>query len=147
MSNPLTNEHLEQCAVVDWARRNTFYYPELKFFHAVPNGAKLPYVKTQNIDGSWSRYSSQAEKLIEEGMLPGVLDLFLPSAHGGWFGLYIEMKHGKNKVSPDQQIYIQYATAAGYCCKVCYDADEAIDALRRYLKLPATFVPDRVDLF
>lgn len=146
MSNPLTNEHLEQCAVIDWARRNKFFFPELEFFHAIPNGAKLPFVKHQRTDGTWTRFSAQAEKLKAEGLLPGVLDLFLPSARGGWYGLYIEMKHGKNNVTPEQKAYMDYARSAGYFCMVCYDAEEAIETLRKYLKLPVTVVPLRVSL-
>jgi hypothetical protein len=76
------SEHTEQAAVIQWAMmQNQEQYPELRLLHAIPNGAKLPYAKNKR----GGRYSSEAGKLIDEGLKSGVPDLSLPVAQGRLF--------------------------------------------------------------
>lgn len=118
------SEHGEQVAVIHWARAKG-----LDYLFAIPNGAKLPY--TRRADGS--RHSRQAMILLAEGLLPGVSDLFLPVAASGFHGLFIEMKAGKNKTTPEQEAFISHVRSQGYQAVVCYGAGEAINAIRGYL--------------
>jgi hypothetical protein len=122
-------EHAEQVAVFQWASMSKNIYPELVLLFSVPNGAKLPY--TKNDQGK--RFSRQAQVLKAEGMRPGVPDMVLPVARRGYHGLFIELKHGKNKPSDEQVAWICELRAQGYYAVVCYEAEAAIQTLRDYL--------------
>lgn len=125
------SEHTEQAAVIQWAMMNEGQYPELRLLHASLNGAKLPYKRNQK----GGRYSSEASKLIDEGLKSGVPDLSLPVARGGYFGLYIEMKVKPNKPTPAQLDFINLLNEQGYRAVVCYGSDEAIGTLIDYLNM------------
>lgn len=118
-----SSEHAEQVAVIEWARLNAGRWPELAWLYANPNGAALP--KRQDRFGRW--YTPQARKLLAEGMLPGVSDLFLPAARGGYHGLYVEMKYGKNTVTPEQRDFLDAMTAFGYQAVAAWGADQDPD--------------------
>lgn len=92
-SNSLTydeilNEHEHQSLLVSWVLSSTGKYPELHWFHAIPNGAKLPYTKTS----SGKRFSKEAARLKAEGLRSGIPDTCLPVPCGGFHDLYIEIK-------------------------------------------------------
>ena len=114
------SEHLEQCAVMQWAQLHEKRYPALELLYAIPNGGV--------------RHKAVAAKLKAEGVKPGIPDLCLNAARGGFHGLYIEMKYGKNKTSKDQDKIIAGLRAEGYRVEVCYSAGEAIDVLQEYLR-------------
>lgn len=71
MRQPIPTEHWEQVQLFEWSEN----LPELKLMHAIPNGGK--------------RDIRVALKLKEEGVKPGVPDIFLPLSRGGKHGLYI----------------------------------------------------------
>lgn len=123
-------EHAEQVAIFQWARMCAGRYPELAFMFAIPNGAKLPYMKNSN----GQRYSPQAIKLLSEGLLPGVSDIFLPAARGGWHGLFIELKHGTNTLSDKQQAFAEAMLSFGYLAVAAWEADQAIETIENYLE-------------
>lgn len=101
------NEHNLQVACVRWFR---YQYPNA-IIYAVPNGGQ--------------RNAIVAAKLKAEGVLAGVPDLFVAVAAGGWHGLYIEMKDGKQgRLSPHQARMIIDLQRAGYKCVVCRSFDE-----------------------
>jgi hypothetical protein len=127
----LTNEHSEQALIIDWARRMEAIYPELGLLFAIPNGAKLPYSK----DRRGNRYSPQAQKLKAEGLRAGVPDLCLPIARLGFHGMFIELKIGKNKPSPEQVKFLDRLADNGYYAAVCWGAEEAIHAIKEYLEI------------
>ena len=119
------SEHTEQAAVITWARYNQTRYPALVWLHSSLNGIVIPAppaVRARIIN-----------HMKAEDMKPGVPDLFLPCARRGYHGLYIEMKTSKGALSPAQKDFLEYADAAGYLDKVCYSADDAIEALEWYL--------------
>ena len=89
-------EFLIQCAVFAWARMpcNIRKYPGLELLEGTLNGVRL----TQ----------AQAGKAKAAGMLKGVHDVRLPVARGGYIGLSIELKYGKNKPTDEQ---IEYGKA------------------------------------
>lgn len=119
-------EDTEQENVISWANWHLREYPELKWLHHIPNGGK--------------RNAAEAARFKAQGVKAGVSDLFLPAAHGGYFGLYIEMKYGDNKPTRQQAEFMKDMLFAGYKTKVAYSAEEAIDELRKYLQEPETKV-------
>jgi hypothetical protein len=127
----MSDEHGEQVAVIDWARRQAGLYPCLSWLHSSLNGAKLPWRKNEK----GQRYSPEAMKQKAAGMTPGIPDLFLPFPARGYHGLYIEMKApGKMQEVRDGQIaFMAYAESVGYLCQVCDGADLAIELIQWYI--------------
>lgn len=117
-------EDTEQEAVITWANWHLREYPALKWLHHIPNGGK--------------RDAAEAARFKAQGVKAGVSDLFLPAAHGGYFGLYIEMKYGKNKPTDQQREFMGDMQQAGYMAHTAYSAQEAIELLEKYLTLPVT---------
>mgnify|MGYP000941618928 FL=1 len=127
-----TPEHDEQVALFFWAELNKNKVPELELLLAIPNGAYY--------GGHWS----VANRMKEEGVKKGVPDIFLPvpmtylnegQVVGMKAGLWIEMKAGKNKTSPDQDWWIGKLRDMGYRVEVCYSAEDAIKIIKEYLDL------------
>jgi hypothetical protein len=80
-------EHILQVECLKW-----FYYQYPKYSNlifAIPNGGQRNIVV--------------AKKLKEEGVKPGVPDLFLPVPNNGFCGLFIEMKSEKGILSNNQK--------------------------------------------
>lgn len=96
-------------------------YPELKLLYHIPNGGK--------------RDKGTAIKLHRQGVKAGVPDLHLPVARGGYNGLYIELKVGKNKTTDKQKEWIAELNKQGYLAIVCYGWEEAATQLVNYLEL------------
>jgi len=143
------SEHSQQVALFMWAAQNVVNAPELKWLHAIPNGATFG-------DDAKSR-SIRGGRMKAEGLREGVSDVFLPCPRPTQFGvpttqlyhgLYIEMKKPAAKlkrgpngsgpwdhggVSDTQKEFLDYATAQGYKCVVCYDWIEAAQAIKLYL--------------
>ena len=111
-------ESIEQAKVVAWARANENNYPYLWLLHCSLNGVKMT--------------KAQAGRAIAQGMLSGVPDLFLPVPKNGYHGLFIEMKYGSNKVTENQEKFLQNAANVGYAVSVCYSANEAIKRIEDY---------------
>ena len=126
-------EHSEQVTIIEWARRLEAQHPELGLLFAIPNGAKLPYVK----DLRGRRYSPQAQKLKAEGLRAGVPDLCLPVPRQGFHGMFIELKVGRNKPSPEQVKYLDTLAEQGYYAAVCWGANEAILEIMAYMGIDA----------
>lgn len=122
-------EHRMQCQIVDDFAEAEPYYSQL--LHAIPNGAKLPY--THNKKGA--RYSPEAVKLLAEGMTPGIPDLHLPVARGGWHSLYIECKIAPNVLSDEQIAMMDRLTKEGNLCMVAWTREQGALILADYLTL------------
>ncbi len=116
--NAAQPEAIEQAKVIAWARANENNYPYLWMLHSSLNGVKMT--------------KAQAGRAIAQGMLSGVPDLFLPVPKNGYHGLFIEMKYGSNKVTENQEKFLQNAANAGYAVSVCYSANEAIKRIEDY---------------
>lgn len=128
------SEDGEQAALFCWAADEVIAgrYKPLQWMFAIPNGG--------------SRHIAEATKFVGTGTRSGVPDIFLP--HWGltmkrsyrYFGCFIEMKiekyrnHKNGGCSEEQIEFIEYATDAGYYCKVCYSWQEARDTLIAYLE-------------
>jgi len=115
-------EHELQKACITWATLNQGQRPALKWLHAIPNGG--------------ARHFKVAAKLKAEGVKPGVPDLFLPVARGGFHGLYIELKIGKNNPSLHQLDWLDHLAVEGYSVHVVRDdVQRFIEIVDSYLKL------------
>ena len=115
----IQHEAREQEALFRWADFAAGTMPELKLLHHIPNGG--------------SRNKAEAAHLKRQGVKAGVPDLSLPVARGGYHGLYIELKFGKNKTSKNQDKWLSALSAQGFCAMVCYGWIEAKDAICEYL--------------
>ena len=111
-------EAIEQAKVVAWARANENNYPYLWLLHCSLNGLK----RTKNAQG----------KAKQQGMLSGVPDLFLPVKNKYFFGLYIEMKIAKGRISIEQSKFLKAVSDNGYAAFVCYSAVDAIKRIEDY---------------
>ena len=113
-------EAQEQTAVFQWAEVMQRKWPELALLHHIPNGG--------------SRNAREAHNLKLQGVKPGIPDIFLPVARGGWHGLYIEMKRRQGaRLSDEQAKVLNALREQGYCAWVCKGANDAIDLITEYL--------------
>lgn len=122
-------EHRMQCEIIrDFEKAQ----PDLAcLLHAIPNGAKLPY----RLNKKGQRYSPQATKLLAEGMRPGMPDLHLPVARGGWHSLYIECKVQPNGLSDEQIEMMDRLTNEGNLCMVAWTREQGALILNDYVNL------------
>ena len=99
--NNIPTEAQEQTTLFQWAGMMAGKWPELQLMFAIPNGG--------------SRNPIEARHLKEQGVKPGIPDVFLPVARGGYHGLYIEMKRRKGwKISAAQVEVMDALAAQGY---------------------------------
>lgn len=61
--------------------------------------------------------------------------VFVMAARGEYHGMFIEMKAGKNKCTPEQLQFLRHATSKKYYCDVCYSFDEFKETVENYLGL------------
>lgn len=113
----MASEHDHQVAVIKWF--DLQYRKHAGRLFAIPNGGQ--------------RHVIVAAKLKAEGVRRGVPDLFLPVPLKDWFGLFVEMKKEKGRLTPEQQDWIDYLNDAGYCAVVCRGFDEAREAITKYM--------------
>jgi len=130
--NIRVDEHSHQKNLMTWCELNKNNYPELDYYYAVPNGAKLGYKKLAN----GKHVSPQAIKLKKEGLKAGVPDTCLPVPKGRYHGLYIELKTPTGKPSEDQIRYVNFIKDQGYFACFCVGWENASIVLEWYLSLP-----------
>lgn len=124
-----TKESQEQICLFQWAMWSSQKFPELSLLYHVPNGGR--------------RDKKEAVSLKRQGVKAGVPDLVLPVARDGHFGLYIELKVGKNKTTDIQKKWIKELIEQGYMVEVCYGWNEAKEVLENYLSKQKT-IPGKV---
>jgi len=86
-----------------------------------------------HIPNGGSRNPLEAKNLKRQGVKAGVPDLFLAKPSNGYCGLFIEMKYGKNKLTPLQDAYFMLLNENGFKCAVCYDFDSFRIIINQYL--------------
>ena len=110
----------EQILLMQWAAYNRGKYPELGMLHHIPNGG--------------SRNRIEAARLKAQGVCPGVPDLCLPVARGGFHGLYIELKRQRGgRLSGDQRAWLEALNRNGYRAVRCDGWEEATQVIAQYL--------------
>ena len=119
-----SKEENEQAALFRWASYAQTQYEELKLMYHVPNEGK--------------RSAVTGARMKQAGLKPGVPDVCLPTAHGGYVGLYIEMKVKPNKPTENQKQWLRALREAGHFTAVCYTWEEAKNLIEEYLSLPLT---------
>lgn len=121
MNNPPT-EAQEQRDLFRWAALERGRYPELQLMYHVPNGG--------------SRHPYEARNLKQQGVKPGVPDICLPVARGGYHALYIELKRTRNgRVSEDQRAWLGALARVGNKAVVCRGWNEARQEIEGYLNM------------
>lgn len=90
-----------------------------KLLFAIPNGGK--------------RNGFEAKNLKNEGVRPGVPDLFLAIPKKGYAGLFLELKKGKNKLTENQSVYFDLLQQNNYLVKIVYSFDEFKKIITEYL--------------
>jgi hypothetical protein len=115
-----SSEHAEQKALFQWLALNARKDPDLALTFAIPNGGH--------------RHIVVAAKLKAEGVRAGVPDVFLPVSRGDKHGIFIELKHGKNKLTPEQVWWQKRLLASGYQVVTAYGWEQAAWAILDYLE-------------
>ena len=130
-ANGATSEDTEQIHVMRWAEitaNRGGQFEKLRLLFHIPNG------------GARSKAEGAIFKAM--GVKAGVPDLFLPvpmelvaddgrAAQSA--GLFIEMKAQGGRVQPNQKEWMRNLIDCGYCCCVCFGAEEAEAVLEDYL--------------
>ena len=99
---------------------------------AVVEYCDLLHIPIVHIPNEGKRSLSYAARMKKMGLRRGFPDLLVPLARGGYHGLFIEMKYGKNKTTKEQKEWLERLSAEGYACAVCYNAAEAIKTIENY---------------
>lgn len=99
---------------------------------AVVEYCDLLHIPIVHIPNEGKRSLSYAARMKRMGLRSGFPDLFVTLARGGYHGLFIEMKYGKNKTTKEQKEWLERLSAEGYACAVCYNAAEAIKTIENY---------------
>ena len=114
-------KHLEsklQTTCVKWFR---LQYPNYLLF-AIPNGGARDLIT--------------GAIMKREGVVPGVPDLFLAHATFESYGLFIEMKSDKGKLSPNQIYVRSKLELAGYHVEICNSFESFKSVIENYLTNP-----------
>lgn len=121
MPNWTPKEADEQTALFRWAAYAAGKYPQLRLMFHIPNeGLRNPRT---------------GQRLKEQGMKPGVPDIFLPCARGVYHGLFIELKRQKySRVSEDQAVWIDRLNRLGYRAVICKGWEAAKAEIVAYLE-------------
>lgn len=117
-----TLEHDEQVTLMQWwALAHQQFGVSEQLLFAIPNGGQRNVIV--------------ASKLKEEGVRPGVPDLFLATPACGYHGLFIEMKKIKGgRVSEYQKTMIERLKMNGYLVQVCEGWLDAKEVIMYYLR-------------
>lgn len=121
------SESVTQQQIMEWTDFRRGKHPELELLFHIPNGGM--------------RNKAVAGQLKAEGVKAGVPDLFLPVPRGGYHGLFIELKVGKNKTTAHQDWWLGHLTTQGYFACVSYGFTQTTQLLERYLSLPKPAIP------
>lgn len=95
-----------------------------------------------HIPNGGARHVVVAYKLKKMGVRKGVHDLFLMARRGDYTMLIIEMKAGKNKLTPEQVEFKDMAEEYGAKCVTCWDWMDASVEIGNYLEgvVPDCFI-------
>lgn len=113
----LNPEQIDHINIVNWFHEN---FPELADdFHHFANERKCSM--------------SEGRRLKRMGVKKGVADFFLALPLNGKAGLWIELKVGKGKLSPEQILFLERKIVRGYEAIAVWGKDAAKAAILTYL--------------
>ena len=125
MATKNNDEHSRlQKACVKWFRDQFSEYKELLF--SIPNGIPL---SNQNVR------TKIYNKLKEEGLQPGVPDLFLAVGNSIYNGMFIEIKTKTDRLRKKQVDMIRALEQQNYKCVVVRSVDEFMEVIKEYLSI------------
>lgn len=113
------SEHELQVAVVTRSLSLASAHPSVLLLHAIPNGD--------------FRGWGVGNKLKAEGVIPGVPDLCMPVARGGFHGFYMELKKSGGTIKEDQWEFMEALHAEGYFVRVTNHLSTALEIIENYL--------------
>ena len=114
-------EHQEQATLFQWVFLYQRKIPALSMLFSIPNQG-----------------AARLKNLQTEGVMRGVPDMFLAYPRAGACGLFIELKRRRSKasdVSTEQHRWLAKLAVAGYATAVCSGAEEAWQAILKYLEI------------
>lgn len=129
--------NLSKAAVFKTPRRCPEHVEQVNFFRWVAfkiNQGDERYHMIYAIPNGGARDPRTGVGLKAEGVRKGIPDISVDVPSGGYHGLKIEMKAGKNKMTPEQKEYFERFQKHGYKTAVCYSFDEAIKVVEEYFK-------------
>lgn len=110
----------EECyALAKWAAYHESRWPELMLLTHNPFGEK--------------RTLEAGATLKRMGTKKGFPDYTLPIARNGYFGMFLEMKFGKGKLTKEQRLWKDKLQDQGYLVVVPNGWQEAADYIEMYL--------------
>jgi hypothetical protein len=114
----LQPEQVEHINVVNWFN---YQFPDLADdFHHFANERRCSI--------------QQGRTLKRMGVKKGVPDFFLAIPLDGYAGFWLELKVGKNKVTPEQANFLARKSNRGYLCAACWGFDNAKELILTYLR-------------
>jgi len=115
-------ERVDHINTVNWFN---FHYPELSDdFHHFANER---------------RCSVQEGRMLKRmGVKKGVADFHLALPCGGHHGLWIELKVGKGKLTPEQKEFLARKTSRGYIAVAVWGFEAAKEIIKTYLSSSET---------
>ena len=123
MSN--NNEHSRlQAACIKYFRYQYNEYKLLLF--SIPNGIPL---SNQNVR------TKIYKKLKEEGLQPGVPDLFLAVGNSIYNGMFIEIKSKTDRLRKKQVDMIRELESENYKCIIVRSLDEFMEQINEYMRI------------
>ena len=123
MSN--NNEHSRlQAACIKYFRYQYNEYKLLLF--SIPNGIPL---SNQNVR------TKIYKKLKEEGLQPGVPDLFLAVGNSIYNGMFIEIKSKTDRLRKKQVDMIRELESENYKCIIVRSVDEFMEQINEYMRI------------
>ena len=114
------SEETDQKYLFQWAQAREKAIPALASMYHIPNGGK--------------RGKAEAARFKAAGVRAGVPDVCLPYAAGGFIGLYIELKVGKNTASDMQKVWLKRLKSQGHYVCICYGWEYAAEIILMYLR-------------
>ena len=112
------SERASHIAVVDWANWAAGQWPELRGLIHVPNGEY--------------RHDRTGALLKRIGAKAGVPDFMLPTAHDGFIGFAMELKRKPNKLTDQQQWWLEFLSSCGWFTVVAWRVARAGGCLLLY---------------
>jgi hypothetical protein len=124
MGYKLKDEEIEQIKALDCLRH---YYPDIarSAIHIANERKTTPF------------YGSILKKM---GVRKGVPDLFWPKPQDCYHGLWVELKTDKGRLSVEQSKFIFDASNDGYYASVAFGAQQLVDVVTKYFRVPAVQV-------